>query len=91
MCCDVDSEFSADVFDAWTRTLENALAVTKIVQQFVASAEKKVGLNLTIIALNVVDNETPALSQRLMLLLKKKLLIIIRKGDLGFSLQKNAV
>jgi hypothetical protein len=86
MCCDVDSEFSADVFDAWTRTLENALAVTKIVQQFVASAEKKVGLNLTIIALNVVDNETPALSQRLMLLLKKKLLIIIRKGDLGFSL-----
>jgi hypothetical protein len=86
MCCDVDSEFSADVFDAWTRTLENALAVTKIVQQFVASAEKKVGLNLTIIALNVVDNETPAFSQRLMLLLKKKLLIIIRKGDLGFSL-----
>ncbi len=41
MCRDVDSEFSADVFDARTRTLENALAVTEIVQQFVASAEKK--------------------------------------------------
>jgi hypothetical protein len=60
MCCDVDSEFSADVFDARTRTLENALAVTEIVQQFVASAEKKVGLDLTIIALNVVESERPA-------------------------------
>ncbi len=71
MCGDVDSEFSADVFDARTRTLENALAVTEIVQQFVASAEKKVGLDLTIIALNVVDSERPAFLQRLMLLFKK--------------------